>query len=113
MLSIRVLIIGGNVGGLASAISFRRAGHEVIVFETRNSVAPVRRQPKYQFSLVLTRRMFINRRSLVVLDCHLISPRFYIIGVMRDDFEKWHLNQQLLISDCVSMICIVFFFDHR
>lgn len=59
------------------------------------------------------KKNIINRRSLVVLDCHLISPRFYIIGVMRDDFDEWHLNQQLLISDCVSMICIVFFFDHR
>lgn len=38
--SIRVLIIGANVGGLASAIAFRRAGHEVFVFEARNSVAP-------------------------------------------------------------------------
>ncbi|XP_006458940.1 hypothetical protein AGABI2DRAFT_191047 [Agaricus bisporus var. bisporus H97] len=38
--SIRVVIIGGNVGGLASAISFRRSGHQAVVLECRDSIAP-------------------------------------------------------------------------
>ncbi|KAF9450469.1 FAD/NAD(P)-binding domain-containing protein [Macrolepiota fuliginosa MF-IS2] len=38
--SIRVLIVGGNVGGLTTAIAFRRAGHEAFVFEARDEIAP-------------------------------------------------------------------------
>jgi salicylate hydroxylase len=40
-LSVRVLVIGGNVGGLATAISFRCSGHEAVVFESRDCIAPV------------------------------------------------------------------------
>lgn len=37
-LSIRFVIVGGGIAGLASAIALRRVGHEVIVLERDESL---------------------------------------------------------------------------
>lgn len=39
--SLKVAVLGGGIGGLATAISLRRAGHDVTVYERYGYVAEV------------------------------------------------------------------------
>ena len=102
----RALVVGGGIGGLATAIAVRHAGHDVVVFERAQALAAVGAgialSPNAMAALerlgiadelrrrghAPARALGLNRRGQVLLEVPYAARGWEMLGVHRADLQE-------------------------